>query len=200
MSHDFDALGAELVSVLAVLATGLAMLWVAAGVVAAGMQAPARLRSARRRRRAPRRDAIYYVGRFEGPRAVVWVVDRDGLRLLIEVFPAPACWAQVSRPLAGVMAADALPGRWTRRGRRRLARRLRRQPLDGFVLEGRRVRALAASPTIARRAAENLPGEATRPTLAAAAARPALGPGSRRHGRRRRVPRGVAARPRGSWR
>lgn len=111
----------------------------------------------------------FYVGRLEHARAVVYLVDRELVRLLFETAPPPDSWAQIGDRLARTLAADATgAGESPRRGVHRVARRLANAPPDGFVIERRALAALAGrSPARrwAHRARAALPGSRLRRAL-----------------------------------
>lgn len=137
-----DTLQVELVWLLLSLGVcilvGCALTAIGAGLTGLRSRAAARLRA---RRHRP--DTTFYVGRREVGRVVVCRVDRDGVRPLYTSSPPPGGWAQIGRPLARALAADALVTGVAGPGPSRLAQHLGELPADGFVLERRAVRALA---------------------------------------------------------
>lgn len=179
MAPGFDAVSEAIERLLVMLAiTCLATLALAA-LLALATPPLTRRASAWRRARRARPETKFYVGRFEALRAAVYVVERDGMRSLFEATPAPRGWAEVGERLAEAIAADALTGPGTsRRGRRRLERRLARFPREGFVLERRAVAALEDR-SLRRRLVYRLHSGASR-LCSATRREPALGSALRR--------------------
>jgi hypothetical protein len=139
-------LGDQAASVLRTLVISC-LLIVAVGAMVVGsidLVGSTRRRSRRRRDGSRRADTTFYVGRLEAQRTVVYVVDRSGVRRLFEAAPLP--WKHLRWEVARALAADALPVTPARRRLRWLARRVRRAPRGGFVVERRIVRRLAGHP------------------------------------------------------
>ncbi len=168
MSPGLEALNDLAVQLLLVLLAMCLGLCAAAGLLALAVETLRRVAS--RWLAHEQGSASFYVGRLDGARAAIYLVDRDLVRLLFERTPAPGSWAQISDELALTLASHATGAdEAQRRGAHRVARRLTRAPPDGFVIERREVAALAGrSPARrwAHRVRAVLPGSRLRRALA----------------------------------
>lgn len=143
MSPGLETLNELAVQFLLTLLAMCVALCAAAGLLA--LAAEALRRGASRWLAQARAPRSFYVGRLEGARAAVYLVDRELVRLLFETTPSPDSWARISDGLARTLACDATGADELRpRDVRRVARRLAQAPPDGFVIERRALAALAS--------------------------------------------------------